>query len=101
MNFSFDRIESEAPMKMSLLAIDLAKNVFQLHGVDERGHPLLCKQVTRAKLPAVIQNRPPCRIVMEACSGSNYWARRFQTMGHGVQLIAAHFVKPFVKSPKN
>jgi transposase len=88
-------------MKMSLLAIDLAKNVFQLHGVDERGHPLLRKQVSRAKLLEVVQNLPPCRIVMEACGGSNYWARRFQALGHRVQLIAAQFVKPFVKSHKN
>lgn len=84
-----------------MLAIDLAKNVFQLHGVDERGHPLLCKAVKRAKLTEVVQNLPPCRIVMEACGGAHYWARRFQVMGHAVQLIAAQFVKPFVKSHKN
>src|SRR5512143_9691 len=90
--------DSEATMKMSLLAIDLAKNVFQLHGVDERGHPLLRKQVSRAKLLEVVQNLPPCRIVMEACGGAHYWARRFQAMGHTVQLLAAQFVKPFVKS---
>lgn len=88
-------------MNVSVLAIDLAKNVFQLHGVDERGHPLLCKAVKRAKLAEVVQNLPPCRIVMEACGGAHYWARRFQVMGHAVQLIAAQFVKPFVKSHKN
>lgn len=88
-------------MKISLLAIDIAKNVFQLHGVDERGHPLLRKQVSRAKLPEVVQNLPACRIVMEACGGAHYWARRFQAMGHTVQLMAAQFVKPFVKSSKN
>src|SRR5512134_9059 len=88
-------------MHISLLAIDVAKNVFQLHGVDERGHPLLRKQVTRAKLPEVVQNLPACRIVMEACGSAHYWARRFQAMGHTVHLIAAQFVKPFVKSPKN
>lgn len=88
-------------MKISLLAIDIAKNVFQLHGVDERGHPLLRKQVSRTKLPEVVQNLPACRIVMEACGGAHYWARRFQAMGHTVQLMAAQFVKPFVKSSKN
>ena len=88
-------------MNISLLAIDLAKNTFQLHGVDERGHPVLRKQVTRKKLPQVVQNMPPCRIVMEACGSAHHWARRFQAMGHSVQLIAAQFVKPFVKSHKN
>ena len=88
-------------MNMSLLAIDLAKNTFQLHGVDERGQPVLRKQVTRKNLPQVVHNLPPCRIVMEACASANYWARRFQAMGHSVQLIAAQFVKPFVKSHKN
>lgn len=88
-------------MTIALLAIDLAKNVFQLHGADERGNPVLRKKVSRAKLAETVQNIPPCRIVMEACGGSNYWARRFQAMGHQVQLIAAKFVKPYVKSQKN
>ena len=88
-------------MNMSLLAIDLAKNVFQLHGVDESGQPVLCRQVSRKKLPQVVHNIPPCRIVMEACGSAHHWARRFQAMGHTVELIAAQFVKPFVKSQKN
>lgn len=88
-------------MNITLVAIDLAKNVFQLHGVDSRGRPVLRKQVSRSKLAAVIANIPPCRVVMEACGGSHYWARRFQAMGHEVQLIAAQYVKPFVKSQKN
>lgn len=88
-------------MNLSLLAIDLAKNVFQLHGVDERGQPVLRRQVSRKKLPEVVHNLPPCRIVMEACASAHYWARRFQAMGHTVQLVAAQFVKPFLKSNKN
>jgi transposase len=88
-------------MNIALLTIELAKNVFQLHGADSHGKPVLRKQVKRAKLAETVQNLPPCRIVMEACGGSHYWARRFQAMGHEVQLIAPQFVKPFRKSHKN
>lgn len=88
-------------MNISLLAIDLAKNVFQLHGVDERGQPVLRRQVSRKKLPQVVHDIPPCRVVMEACGSAHHWARRFQAMGHTVELIAAQFVTPFVKSQKN
>lgn len=62
---------------------------------------MLRKQVSRSKLPAFIANLPPCLIAMEAGSGSNYWSRKFQTMGHQVRLINAQFVKPYVKSNKN
>jgi transposase len=86
---------------ISTLAIDLASRVFQLHGVNERGQPLLRKTVSRAKLGEAIAKIPPCLIVMEACGSSNYWARRFQSMGHQVKLISANFVKPFVKGNKN
>lgn len=88
-------------MNVNVLAIDLAKNVFQLHGVDARGKPVLRQQVPRKKLSLVVQNLPPCRVVMEACGSAHHWARRFEAMGHNVDLIAAQFVKPFVKSHKN
>lgn len=88
-------------MKIALLTIDLAKSVFQLHGADERGNPVMRKKVSRAKLAETVQNIPPCRIVMESCGTSSYWARRFEAMGHQVQLIAPQFVVPFRKSNKN
>lgn len=88
-------------MMITTLAIDLAHHVFQLHGVDERGNAILRKSISRTKLPQFIQNLPPCKIVMEASGGSNYWARRFQAMGHQVKLISASFVRPFVKGNKN
>lgn len=89
-------------MKIITLAIDLAKDVFQLHGVDEHGKPVLSKQVRRGKMAETIQNIPPCHIVMEACSGSHYWARRFLAMGHlSVRLISPQHVKPYVKGNKN
>lgn len=88
-------------MHIALTAIDLAKNVFQIHCADERGNPVMRKQVKRGRLVETVQNLPKCRIVMEACSGSSHWARKFQAMGHEVQLIAPQFVKPFRKSNKN
>ncbi|SFU23955.1 Transposase [Paraburkholderia aspalathi] len=88
-------------MDVTSLSIDLAKNVFQLCGVDERGHPVLSRRVSRNKLLEVFVCLPCCRIVMEACGGAHYRARRFSAMGHHVQIIAPRFVKPFVKSQMN
>ena len=86
---------------IKVLAIDLAKRVFQLHGVNSKGKVLLRKKVAREHLKAQILNMPPCLIAMEACSGAHYWAREFEKMGHTVRLIAPQFVKAFVKSNKN
>jgi transposase len=88
-------------MSVTLLSIDIAKNIFQLHGIDERGRPVLSRRVSRTKLLETVAVLPCCRIVMEACGGAHYWARRFSAMGHHVQIIAPRFVKPFVKSQKN
>jgi transposase len=83
------------------LAIDLAKNSFHIHGADHHGHQTISKALTRKRLPTFIANLPVCTVVMEACSGANYFARSFEKMGHQVKLIAPQFVKPFVKSNKN
>jgi len=88
-------------MNIKLLAIDIAKNVFQLHGVDARGKVELKKTLKREELLGFIANFPQCTIVMEACSGANDWARRFQKQGHEVKLISPQYVKPFVKRNKN
>ncbi|UIF89977.1 IS110 family transposase [Cupriavidus sp. UYPR2.512] len=88
-------------MSITLVGIDLAKNIFQIHGVDEHGKPVLRRRVSRSKLLETIVRLPACRIVLEACGGAHYWARRFMAMGHQVQMIAPKFVKPFVKSQKN
>jgi transposase len=85
---------------ITLLGIDVAKNVFQLHGVDRKGNDLLKKRLTRNKLMEFIVQLPKCCIVMEACSGTYYWSRRFQELGHEVKLISAQFVKPFVQGNK-
>jgi transposase len=83
-------------MAIVYVGIDLAKNVFAVHGVDERGKPaLVLAAVPRAKLHELIASLPPCTIAMEACSGGHHWARLFMTHGHSVRLIAPKFVAPY------
>lgn len=88
-------------MTISVLGIDLAKRVFQLHGVDEAGRVVVRKKLTRAKLIAFAAQLDGCLIGMEASAGAHYWAREFTRFGHQVKLISPQFVKPFVKSNKN
>lgn len=88
-------------MNISLLGIDIAKDVFQLHGSDPLGKKVLKKRISRNELAEYIVNLPSCTIVMESCGGANYWARKFSKMGHQVKLISPQFVKPFVKTNKN
>lgn len=87
--------------KVTLLGVDLAKNVFQLHGVDTTGKPVLKRKLTRLKFIEVVAQLSPCTIVMEACSGASYWCRKFSALGHKTQLVSPQFVKPFVKTNKN
>src|SRR5512144_2872002 len=88
-------------MKITTIGLDLAKNVFQVHGVNERGQPVLKKQLKRAQVLPFFANLPPCVIGMEACGGAHYWARQLETLGHTVKLMAPHLVKPYVKSNKH
>lgn len=86
---------------ITVLGIDLAKEVFQLHGVNKEGQPVLRRQVKRRDLRSVVVNLGPCLIGMEACGSAHYWAREFASMGHTVKLMAPQFVKPYVKTNKN
>ena len=88
-------------MKLTTIGIDLAKNLFQVHGTDERGRAVLKKPLKRAQMLPFFANLPPCRIGLEACGSAHYWARKLQALGHTVQLIAPQYVKPFVKRNKN
>ena len=88
-------------MKVTTLGIDIAKTIFHLIGLDERGHEILNKKVSRSHLTKTIQNLPPCRIAMESCGSANYWGREFLKMGHEVMLIPPQYVKPFVRKNKN
>ena len=83
-------------MNIITVGIDLAKNVFAVHGVDDSGKPALVKpKVSRADLLPLIANLPPCLIGMEACSGAHHWARQFRQHGHTVKLMAPKFVAPY------
>lgn len=88
-------------MKITTVGIDLAKNVFQIHGVDERGKTALKKQLKRDQMAAFFANLPPCLIGMEACGSAHHWARKLVGFGHTVKLMPPQFVKPYVKSNKN
>jgi transposase len=88
-------------MQITTIGIDLAKNVFQVHGANEHGRPVLRKQLKRDQVIAFFANLSPCLIGIEACGGAHHWARKLQALGHTVKLMAPQFVKPYVKSNKN
>ena len=87
--------------EVSTVGIDLAKNVFSIHGVNAGGMVVLRRTVSRAKLAELVAQLPPCLIGLEACSGAHEWARRFSEFGHTVRLIAPKFVAPYRKGSKN
>jgi len=86
---------------VSTVGIDLAKNVFSVHGVDAGGVVMIRRTVSRLKLAQLIAQLPPCLVGMEACSGAHEWARRFAVFGHSVKLMAPKFVAPYRKGGKN
>jgi transposase len=86
---------------VTTIGIDLAKNVFSLHGVDVAGTVVLRKTISRTRLVEFVAAQPPCLIGLEACSGAHEWARRFQQLGHTVKLMAPRFVAPYRKNGKN
>jgi transposase len=88
-------------MKITTIGIDLAKAVFQVHGVDERGKTALRKQLKRKDVVSFFANLAPCLIGMEACGSAHYWARKLTELGHTVRLMAPQFVKPYVKTNKS
>lgn len=88
-------------MKVTTLGIDLAKSIFRLHGVDDRGTVVLRRQVTRKQLLPLLANLPSCLVGMEACAGAHYWAREIGKLGHTGRLMSPHFVAPYRKSQKN
>ena len=88
-------------MEVTTIGIDIAKRIFQLHGVDKNGKTVLKKKIMRDQVLIFMVNLPRCLIGMEACGGSNYWAREISKLGHEVKLMAPQFVKPYVKTNKN
>ena len=88
-------------MKLKRIGIDLAKQVFQVHGVDSHEQVACRKQLKRAQMFGFFRQLEPCLVAMEACGSAHYWARELRTLGHEVRLISPQFVKPYVKSGKN
>jgi transposase len=78
-------------MRITTVGMDLAKQVFQVHGVDAQGKAVLCKKLNRSHVLEFFVNLPPCLIGMEACGSAHYWARKLQAMGHVVKLMAPQF----------
>lgn len=88
-------------MKITTVGLDLAKVVFQIHGVDEHDKVAVRKQLKRAEMSKYFANLEPCLIGMEACGSAHHWARKLEGYGHRVKLMAPQFVKPYVKTNKN
>ena len=82
------------------IGLDLAKSVFQVHGVSADGTAVLRRQLRRGQVLAFFARLDPCLIGMEACSGAHHWARELATLGHEVRLMPAAYVKPYVKRGK-
>jgi transposase len=88
-------------MNTTTIGLDIAKAVFQVHGVDAHGQPTLRKCVRRAQLVVFFANLPPCLVGIEACGSAHHWARELCKLGHEVKLMPPQFVKAYVKTNKN
>jgi transposase len=88
-------------MDITTVGLDVAKQVFQVHGIDAHGKVVVRKQLRRKEVVEYFTKLPACEIGMEACSSSHYWARRLSELGHRVKLMAPQFVRPYVKTNKN
>jgi transposase len=87
--------------KITTLGVDLAKSIFQLHGINLTGNMVLRRKVRRAQLMKTIAQLEPCLIGIEACGSTHYWAPRFGEHGHQVKMMSPQFVQPYRKSDKN
>ncbi|MEJ0024936.1 MAG: IS110 family transposase [Rhizomicrobium sp.] len=88
-------------MQVSTIGLDIAKSVFQVHGVDGAGAVVVRQRLARSRVLAFFERLPPCLIGIEACGTAHHWARQLTALGHEVRLMPAHYVKPYVKRQKN
>jgi transposase len=88
-------------MQVTTIGLDIAKNVFQVHGVDQHGVLVLRKRLSRGKVLAFFANLPHCVVGLEACGGAHYWARELAKLGHEVRLMPPQYVRPYVKTNKH
>ncbi len=86
---------------VSTIGLDIAKNVFQVHGVDDEGHVVIRRQLRRRQILTFFAKLSPCLIGIEACGTAHHWARELRRLGHDVRLMPARYVKPYVKRNKN
>jgi transposase len=93
--------EEDTMEDVAVVGVDLAKSVFQVHGIDGRGQVVLRRKLSRSKLLAFFATLPRCLVGMETCASANYWARELMTLGHEVRLMPPQYVKPYVKRSKN
>ena len=87
--------------EVGTIGLDLAKEVFQVHGADAAGAVVFRKRLRRTSVLQFFAAQAPCRVAMEACASSHYWGRELSRLGHEVLLIPPSYVKPFVKRQKN
>ncbi len=88
-------------MNATTIGLDIAKNVFQVHGVDAEGEAVIRRQLRRSHVIAFFKKLPPCLVGLEACATAHYWAREIAKLGHMVRLMPPAYVKPYVKRNKN
>ena len=86
---------------VTTIGFDIAKSVFQVHGVDSVGQVIIRRQLKRRQVIAFFQKLPACLVGIEACASSHYWARELQALGHNVRLMPPAYVRPYVKRQKN
>ena len=87
--------------EIAVIGLDLAKAVFQVHGVDAEGNTVLKKRLTRPQMASFFVHLEPCLVAMESCGSAHYWARQLTRFGHTPRLIPPQYVKPFVKTNKH
>ena len=86
---------------ITTIGFDIAKSVFQVHGVDAAGEVVIRRQLKRRYVLAFFEKLPPCLVGLEACASSHHWSRELQALGHTVRLMPPAYVKPYVKRQKN